>query len=67
MKDDNSTLDDIHASEIIALAWCDKTSWSAIEAQTGLKESQIMKLMKENLKPKSYTLWRKRVKKHKNQ
>lgn len=55
----------VHTSEMIALAWCDKTTWSAIEGQTGLTEPEIMKLMKQNLKPKSYVVWRKRVKKHK--
>lgn len=52
-------------SNIIALAWCDKTSWSQVQEQLGLKEDDVMKIMKKNLKPSSYKLWRKRVKKHK--
>lgn len=52
-------LEDI--SEIIHMAWCDKTSFSDIRDLTGLKESDVIKLMKKHLKPSSYRLWRKRV------
>ena len=48
-------------SEIIEMAWCDKTSFDDIHALTGLSESQIIKLMRSNLKPSSFRLWRKRV------
>lgn len=48
-------------SELIALAWCDKTPFEAITAQTGLPESEVMALMRKHLKPSSYRLWRKRV------
>lgn len=53
-------------STIIALAWCDKTTWSEVKHQTGLDEDSVMKIMKSNLKPSSYKLWRQRVKKHKS-
>jgi len=58
---------EISTSELIALAWCDKTSWTSIHAQTGFTEDQVMKIMKENLRSRSYIVWRKRVKKHKPQ
>jgi uncharacterized protein (TIGR03643 family) len=48
-------------SEIIQMAWCDKTSFSDIRELTGFTESDVIKLMKEHLKPSSYRLWRKRV------
>ena len=48
-------------SEIIEMAWCDKTSFDDIHKLTGLSESQIIKLMRSNLKPSSFRLWRKRV------
>lgn len=48
-------------SLIIEMAWCDKTDFAAIKADYGLSESDVMKLMKNNLKPKAYENWRKRV------
>ena len=48
-------------SEIIAMAWCDKTSFDVIKKLHGLSESQVKALMKRCLKPSSYRLWRKRV------
>jgi uncharacterized protein (TIGR03643 family) len=48
-------------SEIIAMAWCDKTSFNAIATQTGLSEKQVITLMRQNLKPSSFRLWRARV------
>ena len=48
-------------SEIIALAWCDKTSFDLIELQFGIPEKEVKVLMKRSLKPSSYRLWRRRV------
>ncbi len=48
-------------SEIIAMAWCDKTSFDDIQHLTGLSEADTIKLMRRNLKPSSFRLWRKRV------
>ena len=48
-------------SEIIALAWDDKTSFEMIEDQTGLSEKGIIKLMRRSLKPGSFKKWRERV------
>ena len=48
-------------SEIIEMAWCDKTSFDDIYTLTGLSESQTIKLMRSNLKSSSFRLWRKRV------
>ena len=50
-----------HISEIIEMAWCDKTSFDDIYTLTGLSESQIIKLMRSKLKPSSFRLWRRRV------
>tara|TARA_B000000565_G_scaffold240004_1_gene203921 strand:- start:134 stop:394 length:261 start_codon:yes stop_codon:yes gene_type:complete len=46
---------------IIEMAWEDRTTFDAIESQYGLKEQEVKKLMRENLKSSSYKLWRKRV------
>ena len=48
-------------SEIIALAWDDKTSFEMIEDQTGLSEKGIIKLMRRSLKSGSFKKWRERV------
>ena len=46
---------------IIEMAWEDRTTFDAIESQYGLKEREVKELMRDNLKPSSYKLWRKRV------
>ncbi len=52
-------LEDI--SEIIHLAWCDKTSFDEIELQYGLKETEVKALMRSQLKRSSFKMWRRRV------
>lgn len=52
---------DIPIDEIIALAWCDKTSFDAIYKSTGYSEKEVIKIMQRNLKVSSFKLWRKRV------
>ncbi|AFJ42887.1 TIGR03643 family protein [Francisella orientalis] len=51
----------ITTSEIIEIAWRDKTSFDAIKNITGLSEPQVIKIMRNNLKLSSFRLWRKRV------
>ena len=46
---------------IIAMAWEDRTPFEAIEYQFGLSEQEVIELMRKNLKPSSWRLWRKRV------
>ncbi len=48
-------------SAIIEMAWDDETSFDAIEAQTGLKEKQVIAIMRQEMKPSSFRMWRKRV------
>ena len=48
-------------SEIIEMALSDHISFGQIEKQFGIKEKDVKKLMKKNLKESSYKLWRKRV------
>lgn len=52
---------DNEISEIIALAWDDETSFDAIKLQTGLSEGEVITLMRQNMKPSSFRMWRKRV------
>jgi uncharacterized protein (TIGR03643 family) len=46
---------------VIAMAWEDRTPFEAIKFQFDLVESQVIKLMRRQLKPSSFKLWRKRV------
>lgn len=51
----------ISISEVIAMAWCDKTSFEDIKNLTGFSEADVIKTMRSNLKASSFKLWRKRV------
>ncbi|NRA93545.1 MAG: TIGR03643 family protein [Psychroserpens sp.] len=46
---------------IIEMAWEDRTTFEAIEFQFGLKEQEVIELMRREMKPKSFKMWRKRV------
>jgi len=54
-------MDDNSKSELIALAWDDKTSFDMIKTQTGYLEKDVIKVMRGALKPSSFRIWRKRV------
>ena len=43
------------------MAWEDRTHFEAIEFQFGVPESGVIKLMRKELKPSSFKLWRQRV------
>jgi uncharacterized protein (TIGR03643 family) len=51
----------ISTSEIIALAWADDVSFDKIKRDTGLSESEVIRLMRGNLKRRSFEVWRARV------
>ena len=46
---------------IVEMAWEDRTSFDAIEAQFGVPESEVIILMREQMKPSSWRMWRARV------
>ena len=46
---------------IIWAAWADRITFEEIKEKTGKTESDVIKLMRKNLKPSSFRLWRKRV------
>ena len=46
---------------IIWAAWADRITFEDIKDKTGKNESEVIKLMRKNLKPSSFRLWRKRV------
>ena len=55
------TNEDYDINEVIEMALSDHTSFQQIEALYGLKESDVKRLMRKNLKPGSYRAWRRRV------
>jgi len=48
-------------SRIIEMAWEDRTTFDAIQAQFDINEQEVIKIMRNNLKLSSFKLWRKRV------
>ncbi|QDL52935.1 TIGR03643 family protein [Rhodoferax aquaticus] len=48
-------------SRIVEMAWEDRTSFEAIEAQFGRNESAVIDLMRRHMKPSSFRMWRKRM------
>ncbi len=54
-------MENIDIDRIIEMCWEDRTPFEAIEYQFGLKEEDAIKIMRKNLKPKSFKVWRKRV------
>ena len=46
---------------VIWAAWADRVTFEEIYERTGLNENEVKKLMKKNLKQKSYINWRNRV------
>lgn len=48
-------------SRIIRYAWEDRTTFEEIEKRTGLTEKEVIIVMRRELKPSSFRLWRKRV------
>lgn len=54
-------LTDISIDRIIEMAWEDRTTFEAIEFQFGLKEQEVIDLMRREMKLKSFKMWRERV------
>ena len=56
-----SAFDAQDLDRIIGMAWEDRTTFEAIEFQFGLKEQEVITLMRQSMKPSSFKMWRKRV------
>jgi uncharacterized protein (TIGR03643 family) len=52
---------DIEKDRIIEMAWEDRTTFDAILIQFGLKEQEVIDLMRMEMKPSSFRMWRERV------
>ncbi len=46
---------------IIEMAWEDRTTFDAIELQFGISESEVITLMRREMKASSFRMWRARV------
>lgn len=46
---------------IVEMAWEDRTPFEAIELQFGLLEKDVIALMRRQIKPSSFKMWRERV------
>lgn len=46
---------------IIGMAWEDRTTFDVIEAQFGINESEVIKIMRKYMKRSSFKMWRERV------
>lgn len=64
------TLNERDIDRIIEMAWEDRTPFEAITFQFGLTEQEVIELMRREMKPSSFRMWRARVQgratKHKN-
>ena len=61
MQSGEKNLTQARLSELIELALSDKVSFKAIKSEFGLKEIEVKNIMRKNLRPGSYTAWRKRI------
>jgi uncharacterized protein (TIGR03643 family) len=48
-------------NRVIEMAWEDRTSFDTIKLQFGLVEKEVITIMRREMKPSSFRLWRKRV------
>ena len=54
----------IHSDQlslVIRLAWEDRTTFEEIKTRTGLAEDEVIDIMRRELKPSRFAMWRKRV------
>ena len=57
----NCNLTEADISRVIEMAWEDRTPFEAIQQSYGLDEQAVIKLMRSQLKDKSFNNWRQRV------
>ncbi|MBF2080354.1 MAG: TIGR03643 family protein [Synechococcales cyanobacterium T60_A2020_003] len=55
------TLDSETINRVIEMAWEDRTPFEAIAVQYGLSEKEVIALMRREMQPSSFKMWRKRV------
>ena len=58
---DKYQLTALEIDRIVEMAWEDRTPFDAIKTQFGLTESEVIKIMRYEMKLSSWKMWRKRV------
>jgi uncharacterized protein (TIGR03643 family) len=61
MHKEISELNTSELNAIVRMGWEDRTSFEVIEEKTGLNEAAVIRVMRSELKPRSFRLWRERV------
>jgi uncharacterized protein (TIGR03643 family) len=61
MKKKKLELSEEQIDRVIEMAWEDRTPFDAIVLQFGLKEQDVIQLMRREMKPSSFKMWRARV------
>ena len=46
---------------IVEMAWEDRTPFEAIQSQFSVSEQEVIKIMRNEMRPSSFRMWRKRV------
>ncbi len=57
--ENNLTPEDI--DRIVEMGWEDRTPFDAITFQFGVSEQEVIEIMRTEMKPSSFKMWRKRV------
>ena len=57
----NPALTEADIDRIIEMGWEDRTPFEAIELQFGLAEKDVIELMRREMKPSSFRMWRQRM------
>ena len=55
-------LDEIDVNRVIEMAWEDRTPFEVIQSEFNLTHGELIEIMRNNLKTRSFKLWRKRAK-----
>ena len=61
MKKVSENIDLEDTNRIIEMAWEDRTTFEVIEQEFSINHGELLAIMRNNLKPSSFRLWRKRV------
>lgn len=61
IKEKIKNFSDREMDRVIEMAWEDRTPFDAVFAQFGLPEKGVIELMRRNMKPSSFRMWRERV------
>lgn len=54
-------LNQVDIDRIVEMAWEDRTPFDAIKEQFGVAEADVIRMMRQQMKPSSFRMWRKRV------